>query len=98
MTDTQQRIGRLRWRSRRGMKELDKLLEAYFKADLSSCDEATITSLERLLECQDPQLLDWLLGRSTPPDAQLNQIIKRILQAGDPAWGQFSHCSTRRDT
>jgi len=81
VTVTAQRIGRLRWRSRRGMKELDRLLEPYFKSDLSNSDEATITALERLLDCQDPDLLDWLLGRATPRDAQLNHAIKQILQA-----------------
>jgi len=81
VTNTAQRIGRLRWRSRRGMKELDKLLEPYFEGDLSGLDETTITVLEHLLDCQDPDLLDWLLGRATPRDAQLNHAIKQILQA-----------------
>ena len=74
----QARIGRLRWRSRRGMKELDVLLEAYFKSDLSACDEETLTLLERLLDCQDPELLDWLLGHSIPHDAQLGRIVEII--------------------
>jgi len=74
----QARIGRLRWRSRRGMKELDVLLEAYFKRNLSACDEETLTLLERLLDCQDPELLDWLLGHSVPPDAQLAGIVESI--------------------
>ncbi len=78
MTDTRQRIGRLRWRSRRGMKELDRLLEAYFAGDLSTCDKATITALERLLDLQDPELLDLLLGRTSPPDTQLRQIIETV--------------------
>ena len=80
MAETDPRIGRLRWRSRRGMKELDVLLEPFFKCDLSACDETTITALERLLDCQDTELLDWLLGRSKPDDLQFQSIIKRIRQ------------------
>lgn len=73
------RLGRLRWRSRRGMKELDALFEAYFSdIDLSDCDETCITALERLLDCQDTDLLAWLLGHSLPQDAQLQGVVRQI--------------------
>jgi succinate dehydrogenase flavin-adding protein (antitoxin of CptAB toxin-antitoxin module) len=65
------RIGRLRWRSRRGLLELDQCFEPFFGGDLSACDEAAVTALERLLDCEDIELLDWLLGRSRPQDPQL---------------------------
>jgi len=78
MADLDARIGRLRWRSRRGLKELDKLLEPFFSSDLSHCDATTITTLERLLDCQDLELLDWLLGRATPQDQHLGRMIDRI--------------------
>jgi antitoxin CptB len=60
------------------MKELDVLLETYFKSDLSACDEETLTVLERLLDCEDPELLDWLLGHSDPTDTQLAGIVEII--------------------
>ena len=69
------RIGRLRWQSRRGLLELDRFFEPYFSRDLSALDEATITALERLMECQDLELLDWLLGRSKPQDPQLGHAL-----------------------
>jgi antitoxin CptB len=71
MTDLSIRIGRLRWQSRRGLLELDRFFEPFFSRDLSALDEATITALERLMECQDLELLDWLLGRSAPQNPQL---------------------------
>ena len=71
MADLNIRIGRLRWQSRRGLLELDRFFEPFFSGDLSACDEATIAALERLMECQDLELLDWLLGRSAPQDPQL---------------------------
>jgi len=74
-TDLRIRIGRLRWRSRRGLLELDRFFEAFFSRDLSALDEADITALERLMECQDLELLDWLLGRSAPQDAQLGEAL-----------------------
>ena len=75
MTDLSARIGRLRWRSRRGLLELDNFFEPFFGGDLSACDEATITALERLLDCEDLELLDWLLGRSQPLDPQLGYAL-----------------------
>ena len=75
MTDLGIRIGRLRWQSRRGLLELDRVFEPFFSRDLSALDEATITALERLMECQDLEMLDWLLGRSKPQDPQLAHAL-----------------------
>ncbi len=74
-------MGRLRWRGRRGMKELDDLLERYFDHHPASCDEALIAGLEQLLDCEDTQLLDWLLGRSLPQDLKLKEIVEKIRRA-----------------
>ena len=78
MTDLCIRIGRLRWQSRRGLLELDRFFEPFFSRDLSALDEATITALERLMECQDLELLDWLLGRSAPKDPQLGHALNLL--------------------
>jgi len=78
MTDLNARIGRLRWRSRRGLLELDSCFERFFGGDLSACDEVAITALERLLDCEDLQLLDWLLGRSRPQDPQLAHALELL--------------------
>ena len=77
-TDLGIRIGRLRWQSRRGLLELDRFFEPFFSRDLSALDEATITALERLMECQDLEMLDWLLGRSKPQDPQLGYALKLL--------------------
>ena len=81
MTDLSARIGRLRWRSRRGLLELDNIFEPFFGGDLSAFDEAAITALEGLLDCEDLELLDWLLGRSQPQDPQLGyalDLLRRV--------------------
>ena len=75
MTNRNARIGRLRWQSRRGLLELDSFFERFFGGDLSAYDEATLTALERLMDCQDLELLDWLLGRSQPQDPQLGYAL-----------------------
>lgn len=78
MTSRQARIGRLRWRGRRGMKELDNLIARYLEHHLDKADENTVQALERLLDCQDTDLLDWLLGRSEPSDTQLRDLVEKI--------------------
>ena len=75
MTDLSNRIGRLRWQSRRGLLELDRFFEPFFAGDLGAYDETTITALERLMDCQDLEMLDWLLGRSAPQDPQLGYAL-----------------------
>ena len=80
-TDLSIRIGRLRWQSRRGLLELDRFFEPFFSGDLSAWDEATIAAMERLMECQDLELLDWLLGRSASQDPQLGYALKLLRRA-----------------
>lgn len=74
------RIGRLRWRARRGMQELDQLLEQFFNSDLMCFDEDSLAAMERLLDCEDTELLDWLLGRSEPHDPQIKCLVELILK------------------
>jgi antitoxin CptB len=63
-------LKRLRWRCRRGMRELDVLLTGFLERRFAALDSDQQASFVRLLECQDPDLLDWLTGRRSdyPPD------------------------------
>ncbi len=70
--------GRLRWRCRRGMKELDVLLERYLDRDLPRAGAEERRLFERLLETPDPLLHAWCLGRAAAPDAALAALIGRI--------------------
>jgi succinate dehydrogenase flavin-adding protein (antitoxin of CptAB toxin-antitoxin module) len=36
-------------------------------------------NLSRLLEQQDPDLLDWFLGKSAPKDASINDAVRQVL-------------------
>ncbi|HEX9140218.1 MAG TPA: succinate dehydrogenase assembly factor 2 [Steroidobacteraceae bacterium] len=72
---------RLRWRCRRGMKELDQLLLNYLQVRYAQADAAERKRFAACLELPDPQLASWLLGRSTPEDAELEQLMARIRAA-----------------
>ncbi len=73
--------GRLRWRCRRGMKELDRLLTGYLDRDFLSASAAEQAGFRELLELQDPVLYDYCLGRDRPTAPLLAALIDRIVQA-----------------
>ena len=59
---TPERWNRIVWRCRRGMKELDVLLERYLERDLSSATRDEISLFAEFLELQDPELARYLLA------------------------------------
>jgi len=69
---------RLLWRCRRGMKELDVLLERFARGELARATTEQRRTLERLLELPDPLLAEYLLGNVTPPEPELAQLARRI--------------------
>ena len=71
---------RLRWRSRRGLLELDILLTRYWNQG-GARDAAEAQALEHLLELPDNDLLDLLMGRATQPDPSLEPVIERLKAA-----------------
>jgi len=73
--------GRLAWRCRRGMKELDLVLMRYLRERWPVAGLEEKHGFERLLELPDPQLAACLLGRETAPDPDLRRMIE-LLRAG----------------
>ncbi|HZP65613.1 MAG TPA: succinate dehydrogenase assembly factor 2 [Rudaea sp.] len=69
---------RLRWRCRRGMRELDQLLGWYLDARYGSADDAQKAAFSTLLEQQDPDLWIWLSGRDAPPEPRWKRIVDEI--------------------
>ena len=69
---------RLRWRCRRGLKELDVLFERYAETSLASASTAELGSLERLLDLPDPEIAAYLLGEAVPEDPGLAALAASI--------------------
>lgn len=69
---------RLRWRCRRGMRELDHLLSWYLDVRYEEADDAAKQSFSTLLDQQDPELWNWVSGRDTPPQSDWRTIIEEI--------------------
>ena len=76
--------GRLTIRSRRGMKELDVLLERWLARDLPQADATARRAYESLLELQDPELVRYLLNGEPHPDPEVARVIARIRTADRP--------------
>jgi antitoxin CptB len=70
--------GKLRWRCRRGMRELDVLLTRYLDEEYRTAAAEQQEAFRRLLDMQDPLMYAFFLGRETPPDAVLASLIARI--------------------
>jgi antitoxin CptB len=69
---------RLRWRCRRGMRELDQLLTRWLDRDWPTASESERGVFLRLLDCEDDRLWRWFLGHETAPDVELASLIQRM--------------------
>jgi antitoxin CptB len=76
---------RLLWRCRRGMKELDVLLERFARDQLPRATAEQRGAFARFLELPDPVLVDYLLGQVIPPEAELADLVRWITGPAPPA-------------
>jgi antitoxin CptB len=77
-------VERLRWRCRRGMRELDAVLQSFLDASIASLSDAEIVRFEAILDLPDPELLAYVSGRSVPADADIAALIDRIRSSHRP--------------
>jgi antitoxin CptB len=70
------------WRCRRGMKELDVILERYVAAMLPQAGAAERRLFARLLEHPDPDLAGYFLGGEVPLEPEMARLVTRITGAG----------------
>lgn len=70
----------LLWRCRRGMKELDVLLERYAAAALPQADDLERRLLARLLDRPDPELAAYFLGGEAPLEPDMAALVARITE------------------
>lgn len=71
-------LRRLRWRCRRGMRELDQLLTRYLDRRWPQASDEERGVFLRLLDCEDDRLWRWFLGHETASDAALDTLVQRI--------------------
>ena len=71
-------LRRLRWRCRRGMRELDQLLTRWLDRRWTHASEADRGAFLRLLDCEDDRLWRWVLGHERADDAALQSLIEQL--------------------
>lgn len=71
-------LRKLRWRCRRGMRELDQLLERWLERAWRQSPTAERAVFLRLLDSEDDRLWRWFLGHETPDDVEIAALIERI--------------------
>ncbi|HLT44025.1 MAG TPA: succinate dehydrogenase assembly factor 2 [Luteimonas sp.] len=76
----QAELRRIRWRCRRGMRELDQLLERWLDRGWAAASDAERGVFLRLLDCEDDRLWRWFMGHEAADDAQLDALVQRIRQ------------------
>ena len=79
-TITDMEINRMRWASRRGMLELDLVLEPFVTARYATLDERDRQRFQQLMACEDQDLFSWFLRRETPEDGELEAIVNEVLK------------------
>lgn len=66
------------WRCRRGVRELDVLFDRFLKNEYHELSIDEQADFQRLLDIQDPVIMDWLLGRYMAEDDGLERIVAKL--------------------
>jgi len=69
---------RLKWKCRRGLLELDLVLERFLQSEAETLSQRDATMLSELLDQTDNDLWDLVIGRSDRVDARLCGILARL--------------------
>ena len=70
--------GRIAWRCRRGLLELDLLLGGFWAARRATLQPHETAALERLLSLSDREIADRLQGAAPAGDADLEALVQRL--------------------
>ncbi len=76
-------INRLRWRCRRGMREMDIVLGGFLEQQYEAADSDIQQAFVRILDELDQDILDWIMARRPCP-AEYRPLVERLrLVIGD---------------
>ncbi|MFW0039231.1 MAG: succinate dehydrogenase assembly factor 2 [Coxiella endosymbiont of Dermacentor silvarum] len=71
-------VRKIKWKCRRGMLELDILLEKFYENQFLTLTPEEKKLFNCLLDEPDPLLYDWLFGHNISSDPQFHSLIKKI--------------------
>lgn len=73
-----QQKAKLKWQCRRGMLELDLVLNQFISNHLEQLTEIQLNAFEQLLTCSDPDIHSWLMGQERPAQQEVMDIVTFI--------------------
>jgi antitoxin CptB len=85
---------RLRWQCRRGLLELDLVLERFLETHCDRLQGEPLTSFQTLLTYADSELWDLVRARTECRDARLAEVMQWMRDCRDRTGSQ---CSTRSE-
>ena len=77
-------LKRLRWQCRRGMREMDMLLERWLDRYFPSANSEQRRQFTQLLLTEDDLLWDWIMEKNLPDDPALLELLHQVRTAFNP--------------
>ena len=73
-----ERINRLRWKCRRGMLELDIMLQTFLDHGYMELSKIQQEHFDELLSYEDNPLFELLMNNTSPTNPEMKYVIKSI--------------------
>lgn len=78
--ETEYQTSKLLWRCKRGMLELDLILQPFVKERFDDLSPSLKADFVALLEVEDPTLYAWLLGHEPVIEPRFKEIVAILSQ------------------
>ena len=75
------RLDKIKWQCRRGLLELDLILQEFNRRHLDGLDPEQLERFEELLALPDNDLLDLLMGRAAVPEPRYRNVMQLLRAA-----------------
>jgi len=72
---------RLLWQCRRGIKEMDIIFQDFINHSYDQLTDDEKNAFSRLLDEQDLDILNWIMGKDKPYDNELVNIVNIIRES-----------------
>ena len=73
-------LSRLRWRCRRGIKEMDLVFQRFLEQEYAELSEQEKELFEQILDESDLDILDWILERQDVANTHYEGLVKKFRQ------------------
>ena len=74
-------LGKIRWHCRRGLLELDLILEQFTQLHLDGLGAGELERFRELLAFPDNDLFDLIMGRAQSPDQRFESVLQLLRAA-----------------